>query len=132
MTTGLVKKTLFVLGMGIAILLAIMSQLSDRNIGLALLAGYILFSLNYILLSRIYAGVVAISQTGVATPRLKTGLLVGTAVKFAGLIAAMYTLIVLWKLPGLYIAMGSLFSLFLLTSLLLSTYMKSIGPSSPS
>lgn len=132
MTAGTLKKTLLILGLGIAILLGIMSLLEDRKIGLALLAGYILFALNYILLSRIYAGLVAISQTGVATPRLKTGLLIGTAVKFVGLIAAMYTLIVLWKLPGLYIAMGSLFSLFLLTSLLLSSYMKSIGPSSPS
>lgn len=132
MISGLTKKTFLILGLGIALLFGIKSQIADSNIGLALIAGYVLFSLNYIFLSRIYASLVMVSRTGETSPRLKAGLLLGTAVKFVGLIAALYTLIVLWKLPGLYIALGSLLSLFLLTSLLLSSYLKSFGPPSRS
>ncbi len=130
MISGQNKKTFLVLAFGLLVLLAIASQFADRNVGLALIAGYCLFSLNYILLARIFAGLVQVSQTGVTSPRLKTGLFLGTAIKFVGLIAALFALIVWWKLPGLYIAVGSLFSLLLLTSLLLTTYRKSMGSSS--
>ena len=130
MISGLTKKTFLTLSLGVLLLLAVASAFEERNVGIALLAGYVLFSVNYIMLARIYGGLVQVSQTGLTSPSLKTWLLLSSGIKFLGLIAALYALIVLWKLPGLYIALGSLLSLFLLTGLLLASYMKSFGPSS--
>ncbi|RYZ59816.1 MAG: hypothetical protein EOP07_02830 [Proteobacteria bacterium] len=129
MVAGLTKKTLLILALGVVILLAVATRFEDRDVGIALIAGYSLFSLNYIILARIYAGLVQVSQTGVTTPAMKSWLLIGSGIKFLGLIASLYALIVLWKLPGLYIAVGSLLSLILLTSLLVMTYLKSFGSS---
>ena len=129
MIAGLNKKTFGILGLGVLVLLAVASRFEDRNVGIALISGYALFSLNYILLARIYAGLVQVSQTGVTSPAMKSWLLIGSAIKFLGLIASLYALIILWKLPGLYIAVGSLLSLFLLTSLLVLSYLKSFTTS---
>lgn len=131
MTTGLDKKTFFVLGLGLAVLLLCCTKL-ERDAGVALLSGYTLFSVNFLLLTKIYAGLVGVMRTGESSAKLKTGLLIGSAIKFLGLIAALYALIVLWKLPGLFIAVGSLVSLFLLTTLLLLSYLKTFGSSSAS
>lgn len=131
MTTGLDKKTFFVLGLGLAVLLLCCMKL-ERDAGVALLSGYTLFSVNFLLLTKIYAGLVGVMRTGESSAKLKTGLLIGSAIKFLGLIAALYALIVLWKLPGLFIAVGSLVSLFLLTTLLLLSYLKTFGSSSAS
>lgn len=128
---GLDKKTIATLLGGLILLLLVGKQL-EQNAAVALLSGYFLFSLNFLFLVKIYAGLVRVMQTGHASARLKTGLLIGTAIKFLGLIAALYALIVLWKFPGLYIAVGSLVSLFLLTTLLLLSYLKSFGSSSAS
>lgn len=131
MTAALNKKTFILLAIGLLLLFAISTRLEDRNTGIALMSGYVLFSLNYIFLSKIYAGLVLVSQTGVTSPARKTWLAVGSALKFVGLIGALYALIVLWQLPGLYIAVGSLVSLLLLTSLLVLTYLKSFSSSQP-
>ncbi|MBC7661793.1 MAG: hypothetical protein H7249_19025 [Chitinophagaceae bacterium] len=129
MISGLTKKTLLILALGVLVLLAIASHFEERSVGIALLSGYLLFSLNYILLARIYAGLVQVSQTGATSRAMKIWLFAGSGIKFLGLIAALYALIVYWKLPGLYIAVGSLFSLFLLTSLLTTSYLRSYGSS---
>lgn len=130
MKTGLDKKTFLVLGLGLVALLLVGIKL-DRDEGVALLSGYALFSVNFLFLIKIYAGLVGVMRTGHSSVHLKTGLLLGSAIKFLGLIAALYALIVLWQLPGLYIAVGSLVSLFLLTTLLVLSYLKNFG-SSPS
>lgn len=131
MTTGQNKKTFAILALGALALVFAASRFEDPKVGWALISGYILFSLNYMLLAKIYSGLVLIMQNGVTSPAMKNWLLVGSAIKFLGLIAALYALIVLWQLPGLYIALGSLVSLFLLTALLISLYLKSFGSSAP-
>ena len=131
MKTGLDKKTFLVLAIGLSLLWLCGTKLK-ANESNALLAGYILFSLNFMFLTKIYAGLVHVTRTGQASARLKTFLLIGSAIKFLGLIAGMYALIILWELPGLFIAVGSLVSLFLLTTLLVLSYLKTFGPSSPS
>jgi len=130
MIAGQNKKTLGLLGVGLLVLGAVAFSLAERGVALALLAGYILFSINYILLARISAGLLVISQAGVPSSRMKAGLLFGTALKFLSLSAALYMLIVYWQLSGIYIAVGSLISLLLLTSLLVVSYMKSLGSAS--
>ncbi len=120
-----------VLAAGLLALLLCAARLESKE-GLGLISGYILFALNFLFLMKIYGGLVTVMQTGKSSARLKTGLLVGSAIKFLGLIAALYALIVLYQLPGLFIAIGSLVSLFLLTTLLVLSYLQTYSSSSAS
>ena len=129
--TDLSKKMLLVLTLGLVSLWLCGTRLKPDE-SAALLSGYVLFSLNFVFLMKIYEGLVQVMRTGQSSAGLRTGLLVGSAIKFLGLIAGLYALIVLWELPGLFIAVGSLVSLFLLTTLLVLSYLKNFGSSSPS
>lgn len=129
MTKGLDKKIYATLTLGLMFLLLCAIKIERVN-AYGLLSGYVLFSINFLLLTKIYGALVLSMKTGQKSARLKTGLLLGSAIKFVGLIAALFALIVLWDLPGLYIAVGSLLSLFLLTGLLLSSYVKSFSSTS--
>ncbi len=131
MTKGIDKKTYLVLAVGLGVLLAIATKL-ESSTSAGLVSGYVLFSANFAILAKIYASLVDIMRGGVASPKLKAGIMLGSALKFVGLIAALYVLIILWKLPGLFIAIGSLISLFLLTVLLLVSYLKSFRTPSAS
>ncbi len=129
MTKGLDKKIYATLALGLLFLLLCAIKIERAN-AYGLLSGYVLFSINFLLLTKIYGALVLSMKTGQKSARLKTGLLLGRAIKFVGLIAALFALIVLWDLPGLYIEVGSLLSLFLLTGLLLSSYVKSFSSTS--
>ena len=126
------KMTYFALGLGLLLLILVGFQLPDRIQGYALLAGYALFAFNYVILFQIYAAVVRVSQTGETSSKFKSALALFSFLKFVGLIGALFLLIIVWHLPGLYIAMGSLLSLFVLTALLVTSYLKNFGTSTHS
>ena len=121
------KKLLIGLTIGLIALAVATQSIGLGEDGMALLAGYAIFSVNFLLLTKIYSGLVVVSQTGHSSPRLKTWLLLGSALKFVGLIAALYSLIVWAKFSGLYLALGALLSLVLLTAILLSSYLRSFS-----
>ncbi len=91
----------------------------------ALVAGYLLFGLNYLILSFIYGQLVRSSR------RKETGgkgvILFATFMKFVFLIGALYIFLVKLKLSGFYLAGGSLGSLFVLTSLFMYSYLRTVG-----
>lgn len=129
MKPTLYRRLIIILALGFVLSALIAFFSFGSNAALALVSGYGLFSLNFLLLIKIYGGLVTTMQNGGQSGSMKTAILLGSAIKFFGLIAALYIMLVHWKLSGLYVAAGSLVSLFVLTSFLLSSYTKSFGNS---
>jgi hypothetical protein len=100
----------------------------DGDVG-AMVAGYLLFGLNYLVLARIYQTLIAVSQGRAIGSRGRVFLFVATFLKFALLIGALYVFLAKMKLSGFYLAAGSLVSLLVLTVLLMIAYLRAFSTS---
>lgn len=130
MKATLYRRLILVLSLGLLLCAAVSYFTFDAKTTLAVSSGYALFSLNFLMLAKIYSGLMLTMQNGSEARNLRTGILLGSAVKFLGLIAALYLMLVRWEMSGLSVAAGSLASLFVLTLYLLTSYTKSFGNAS--
>lgn len=119
------KSAFLVLVLSGITLLLIAFQFAPKRDALALGAGYLLFSLNYVLLAslmqRLLAGSTSVSSRGILS--LISGL------KFFGLVGLLYVLLVVYRLSGFYLAAGALASLVILSSFLYRRYVRTLSAS---
>lgn len=128
MTTPILSWRLYIsLVMGLLLTLAVFSGFVERRELLALGLGYLIFALNYLLIAKIYMILVLVFQHGHGTARTRLLVTLGTGIKFVGLIGTLYLLLVHFALPGLYLAAGSLISLFVLTWILVLGYLRTLN-----
>ena len=113
-----------IIGVSVAVLAP--RFLSNRET-LALGAGFLLFASNFFLLSRISQVLVQVAERGHSSPRSKVWLGVGSLLKFFGLVAALYFLIVPMQLSGFYLALGALVSLVALVIVHVAIYLRQLG-----
>ncbi len=100
---------------------------ADSTAIISLVAGYVLFALNYLALKSISRTLVLVAVQGHTSRRAKLWLSLGSLAKFISLTGALYLLLVVWKLSGFYLAFGSLLSLLILTGIHVAAYLQSLA-----
>jgi hypothetical protein len=93
----------------------------------SVVAGYVLFSLNYMAIKSISRTLVLVAAHGHTSTRAKLWLSLGSLAKFFGLFGALYLLLVVYELSGFYLALGSLISLLILTGVQVASYLRSLA-----
>ncbi len=116
------------LGLGLFVTLALLAPYSDRRELATCAAGYVLFALNYLSIAKLYRSLLlAAVAPSVKQKRLRLIITLGSALKLAGLVGALYVMLVRYALPGLYLAGGSLISLLVLTWILVMRYLRTLN-----
>ncbi|MCX6130840.1 MAG: hypothetical protein NTX25_17510 [Proteobacteria bacterium] len=111
----------------LALALLIAQYWADWKEMASMVAGYLLFALNYLALRSIGRALILITLSGGGNARkIKLWLCLGSLGKFLGLIGALYIFLVVFKCAGFYLAFGSLLSLLVVTGLQVSTYLSSL------
>ncbi len=119
------KFGLIVLGLvGIILFLLAYSFLAPLD-AVAVGAGYLLFSGNYVLIASVM-GRLLIYSSG---KNSRTALTLISGLKFFGLFGLLYFLLVTCDLSGLYLAFGALISLLVLSAVLYVGYLRTLDPS---
>jgi hypothetical protein len=93
----------------------------------SLAAGYVLFALNFLALKSISRTLVLVAAQGHSSSRTKLWLTLGSLAKFIGLIGALFIMLVVLKLSGFFVALGSLLSLLVLTGIQIVGYLRSLA-----
>ena len=97
----------------------------------SLVAGYVLFALNFMALKSISRMLVQVAANGHSSGRAKLWLTLGSMGKFVGLMGTLFVLLVVLELSGFYVALGSLLSLFVLTGIQAVSYLRSLAAGTP-
>lgn len=121
------RTSVLALLLGLIASYAVASYMTDPLSLRSLVAGYVLFALNYLALKSISRTLVLIAMQGTTSSRAKLWLTVGSMAKFIGLIGALFLLLVTFKLSGFFLAFGSLLSLVVLTGVQVVSYLRGLA-----
>ena len=113
--------------LGAGLLYGVAHHFGSKPQVVALMSGYTLFSLNYLLLAWIYKRVLEISQAQGRAIVSGTWVATVSLLKFAALVGSLYVLLVRYSLSGFFLAFGSLVSLLILTGMLLTVHIRSLS-----
>jgi hypothetical protein len=127
------KASIIGLILGLLVSAGVASLIAKPFVVKSLVAGYVLFALNFLALKSISRMLVLVAAHGHSTGRTKAWLILGSLTKFFGLVAALFILLVVLELSGFYVALGSLLSLVVLTVIHAVSYLKGLaaGPAAP-
>ena len=122
------RRSIAGLVLGLIASVMLLGPSSDRREMMTFAAGYVLFALNYLSIAKLYSSLLlAAMAPSYRQRRLRWIITFGSGFKLLGLVGALYVMLVLYALPGLYLAAGSLVSLLVLTWILVMRYLRTIN-----
>jgi hypothetical protein len=131
MNNTLDRRSVIGLIAGLVVSVAVASLVAQPLDVRSLAAGYGLFALNFLALKSISRTLVLVAANGHSSGRAKVWLSLGSAAKFLGLIGALFVMLVILDLSGFYVALGSLLSLLVLTSVQIVSYLRRLAATTP-